>query len=282
MPFRWQEKDKRGALDGTMSDLDEAVLFGEQTPTNVTPQRKLSRTGNLMPPTNVQSNKLDHSPTNPLINKLHMMRSTISNCPQIWSELAKYCPNERALFDNHLCDENIDLSFAEAYRRVRKSASIFKTLGIQKGTNVAVLGENSAQWLLIDHGIQLAGGVSAVRGADAPADELRYIYEHSDSAGVAVLQGPKLLNKLAKDAKNQGLGTSLGLYNQSHGAVETIILMHREKKTNEEIEAMGKEYGVNVLVFQDLLDAANPMSEEDIAEINVSKNDVSTIVYTSG
>ena len=130
--FFWQEEDTLSALEGTMSDLDEAVLFGEQAPTNVTPQRKVSRTGNLMPPTNTPSNKLDHSPTNPLINKLHTMRSTVNNCPQIWSELAKYCPNERALFDHHLCDEKIDFTFAEAYERVRKSASIFKTLGVQR------------------------------------------------------------------------------------------------------------------------------------------------------
>jgi long-chain acyl-CoA synthetase len=280
--FFWQEEDTLSALEGTMSDLDEAVLFGEQAPTNVTPQRKVSRTGNLMPPTNTPSNKLDHSPTNPLINKLHTMRSTVNNCPQIWSELAKYCPNERALFDHHLCDEKIDFTFAEAYERVRKSASIFKTLGVQKGTNIVILGENSAQWLLVDHGIQLAGGVSAVRGADAPADELRYIYEHSESAGVVVLQGAKLLKKLANDAKKQGLSTPLGLYNQSHGAVETVILMHKEKKSDEEIEALGRELGVNVLVFQDLLNAANPMSEDDIADIKLCKDDVATIVYTSG
>ena len=76
-----------------------------------------------------------------------------------------------------------------------KSAAAFASLGVGPGTNVALLGENSAQWLLVDHGIQLAGGASAVRGADAPLDELRYIYEHSDSAGIAVLQDPELLDK---------------------------------------------------------------------------------------
>lgn len=270
------------ALDGTMSELDEAVLFGAQSSTNVTPQRKLSRTGNLLPPTNTPSNPLDHSQTNPLINKLHTMRSTVNNCPQIWSELAKYCPDDRALYDDHLCDDKIDLSFAQANKQIRKSASIFKTLGVKKGTNVAILGENSAQWLLIDHGIQMVGGISAVRGADAPADELRYIYEHSDSAGVVVLQGPRLLTKLANDAKKEGLFAPLGLSNASHGSVETVILMHREKKSEEDIAEMGKQLGVNVLVFQDLLNLANPISDEDISDVDLNRDDVATIVYTSG
>lgn len=266
-----------------MNELDEEVLFGNQVPTKyVTPNRKLSRSGNLLPATNAAPNKLDHSSTNPLINKLHTMRSTITTCPQIWSELAKYCPKERALYDDHLCDQKVDLTFQQAFHTIQKSASIFKSLGVEKGTNIAILGENSAQWLLIDHGIQMAGGVSAVRGADAPADEIRYIYEHSDSAGVAVLQGVKLLNKLAKDAKKLGLENPLGLYNDLHGPVKTVILMHKEKKSSEEIEALGEEVGVKVLLFQDLLDAAEPISDELVEDLDVGKEDVATIVYTSG
>jgi len=267
----------------TMNELDEEVLFGNQVVSkNATPNRKLSRTGNLLPGTNAAPNKLDHSSINPLINKLHTMRSIITTCPQIWSELAKYCPKERALYDDHLCDQKVDLTFQQAYETIKKSASIFKSLGVEKGTNVAILGENSAQWLLIDHGIQMVGGVSAVRGADAPTDEIRYIYEHSDSAGVAVLQGVKLLNRLAKDAKNLGLENPLGLYNDSHGAVKTVILMHKEKKSSEEIEALGKEIGVTVFVFQDLLDAAKPISDDFVADLDVGKEDIATIVYTSG
>ena len=265
-----------------MSELDEAILFGEPSRTNVTPSRQISRLGNILKPTNAPTNLLDHSSTNPLINKLHTMRSTITTCPQIWSELAKACPNARALLDEHMCDEKMDLTFEQANNTIRKSASIFKNLGVQKGTNVAILGENSAQWLLVDHGIQLAGGISAVRGADAPTDELLYIYEHSDSAAVAVLQGPKLLQRLAKDAKKKGLDTPLGLYNDSHGAVKTVILMHKEKKTSADIQAMGKELGVNVVSFQDLLDSADAISNDDVDSLSLGMDDVATIVYTSG
>ncbi len=262
-----------------MSDLDEAVLFGEPSGVKVSPKRKKSRSGNLLPSTNVKANPLDHSPSNPLINKLHTMRATITSCPQMWSELAKSCPDKRALFDEHICDEKIDLSFAQANVAVKKSASIFKKLGVDKGKNVAILAENSAKWLLIDHGIQLVGGASAVRGADAPMDELRYIYEHSDSAGVAVLQGPRLLNKLAADAKKNGL-EGLGLQNDAHGPVKTVIVIHKEKKSSEEIEAMGEQLGVNVMVFQDLLDNADPISDDDVPTLD--KDDIATIVYTSG
>jgi long-chain acyl-CoA synthetase len=163
---------------------------------------------------------------------------------------------------------------------VQKSASIFQTLGVAVGKNVAILGENSAYWLLIDHGIQMAGGASAVRGADAPLDELRYIYEHSDSCAVAVLQGPKLLRKLAKDAEAKKLQNKLGLWNQKYGNVKTIILMHREKETDEAIQQLGVELGVQVSVFADLLANAAPISAS--RRPNLTRNDLATIVYTSG
>ncbi len=269
-----------------MSSEDEEILFGsgDSNPSSKilypsSPLRHKSRTGNLLASTANSINALDHSSSNPLVNKLHSMRSSISSCPQIWSELAQYCPNNRAVFDEHLCDKKIDLTFAQADLMVSKSASIFKTLGVEKGKHVAILGENSAMWLLADHGIQLAGGVSAVRGADAPMDELRYIYDHSDSAGVAVLQGPKLLQKLAKDAQKKGL-EGIGLRNDSHGNVQTVILMHAEKKTADDVEKMGEALGLNVLLFGDLLDAADPIQKSDIAELG--RDDISTIVYTSG
>jgi long-chain acyl-CoA synthetase len=275
----------------TMSETDEAVLFGDEASSSTSSvkypsrQRHTSRTGNLLEATNAKINPLDHSTQNPLINKLNSIRATLTNCPSMWAKLAEVTPKARALFDEHLCADKVDLTFEQANLAVQKSASIFRSLGITKGTHVSILGENSAIWLLVDHGIQLAGGVSAVRGADAPVDELRYIYEHSDSAGVAVLQGPRLLQRLANDAAKRDQDDfaktgPLGLHNKSHGSVKTVILMHREKKSTQEIEEMGAQLGLNVFLFQDLLDAANPIQQSDIPE--VGKEDVATIVYTSG
>uniref|UniRef100_A0A7S2SD18 AMP-dependent synthetase/ligase domain-containing protein n=1 Tax=Eucampia antarctica TaxID=49252 RepID=A0A7S2SD18_9STRA len=226
-------------------------------------------------------NTLDHSPNDPLINKLHTVRETLETCPQIWLELAKACPDKRALFDEHLCDETVDLTFAQMENKVRRSAALFQKLGVKKGDNVAIFAENSGNWLVPDHGIQLAGGASAVRGADAPVDELRYIYEHSNSAGIAVLQGPRLLQKLATYAQSNDL-VGLGLENSMHGPVKTIILLNREKKTKDDIVEIAATVGSNLDVhfLSDLVDATTPVSYDDVPEMTSS--DLSTIVYTSG
>lgn len=262
----------------TLTDADEDILFGGSSIEYKGRNRKVSKTGAILPDNGTPPNPLDHS-SDPLVNKLRTMRDTVTSCPAIWKELAANCPDKRALFDDHLCDEKIDLTFEEMEDKVLRSAAVFQSIGVKKGVNVAVLGENSAMWLIVDHGIQLAGGASAVRGADAPLDELRYIYEHSDSAGVAVLQDVKLLQRLAKDAKAKGLG-ALGLRNDSFGSVKSVVLMHKGKTSDDEIKALGEANGVKVQVLSDLIDSTSPASYKELPTID--KSDLSTIVYTSG
>ena len=76
------------------------------------------------------------------------------------------------------------MNYHQVNDAVRRSAAVFASLGIGKGDHVAVFGENSAHWLFVDQGIQLAGAATVVRGADAPVDELRYIYDNSDAREV--------------------------------------------------------------------------------------------------
>jgi long-chain acyl-CoA synthetase len=261
-----------------MTKEDEDVLFGkssdERRPESWSQHRKKDVYGNILRDVEHAPNPLDHA-KDPLVNKLNTMRSTLDSCPEVWLELAKHCPEKRALFDEHMCDEKIDVTFGEMSTLVQKSAAIFADLGVKKGVHVAILGENSARWLMVDHGIQLAGGASAVRGADAPLDEIRYIYEHSDSAGIAVLQGPRLLKKLAKDGQ-----PALGLSNEKYGKVKTIVLMHREKSTADDIAKMASELGLKIVIFSDLLDATSPLDAD--RRPTMGRSDLATIVYTSG
>lgn len=262
-----------------LTQEDEDVLFGSSGSAVAFDYPRSSAVNNGQQGDNsLQLNTLDHA-SDPLINKLRTLRETMTNCPSLWGELSKLCPERTALIDEHLCDDKINMNFRQMDEIVRKSATVFADLGIQKGNNVAILGENSARWLQIDHGIQMAGGASAVRGADAPVDELLYIYEHSDSAGVAVVQGPRLLKKLAKNAKANGL-EALGLKNDSYGNVKTIILMHREKHSDEDIAKIAKQAGVEIKVFADLLEKAAPIDADRRPKIGPS--DIATIVYTSG
>ena len=266
-----------------LTPTEEEILFGDSDDsdslkTSSRAARHVSSYGNLLPSTSPLP-ELDHS-QDPIVNKLRKVRETINNIPSMWSSLAEVCPNYRAVLDEHHCDDTVDLTFEGMRAQVYKSAAAFQSLGVEKGVNIAILGENSAKWLIVDHGIQLAGGASAVRGADAPLDELRYIYEHSDSKEVAVLQGPKLLKKLLNDAKKNDL-PGIGLYNDKYGGVKTVVLMHREKMSDEDIAALlPANCGIDVVLFSTLVDATNPIDSKNIPV--VGREDLSTIVYTSG
>jgi long-chain acyl-CoA synthetase len=208
------------------------------------------------------------------VDRLAAVRTAATSCPDLWLRLAQACPvKARAIYDSHHCDTKIDQTFAQFATTIQKSAAAFAGLGIQKGDKVALFGENSAVWLMIDQGVQLAGGATAVRGADAPTDELYYIYQHSDSKQIAVFQGPKLLKRLMlTDSK-----TKSELSNEN-GPIKTVILMNREKQTNEAIQELAAACQVTVHVFSDLLEASQPITNLP----SLSKSDLSTIVYTSG
>jgi len=265
-----------------LTDSDQDILFGSEDSSTTNGaikgrHRKISsQTGAILPDNTNKLNPLDHS-SNPLVNKLRTMRETIQSCPLIWKELSNACGEKTALIDDHLCDTKINYTFSDVEDKVRRSAAVFSSLGVNKGKNVAILGENSAMWLIVDHGIQLAGGASAVRGADAPGDELRYIYEHSDSAGIVVLQDVKLLKKLAAESRGK---PGLGLQNEKYGTVKFVILMHRGKSTNEQLNKLGEENGIKVQVLNDLLDSTTPANYNELP--NIGHEDLSTIVYTSG
>ncbi|KAG7337962.1 long-chain-fatty-acid-CoA ligase [Nitzschia inconspicua] len=293
-----QKDASNGSSSSSMTPEDEAVLFGhdqlrdDRHPPFPLRHRKTDRSGNLLEDKSLPLNTLEHSTSNPLINKLHTMReSKLQSCPQLWQELALLNPNQVALIDEHLCDDQkIQLTFAQMNDIVDKAANVFQSLGIQRGQHVAILGENSARWLQVDHGIQRAGGASAVRGADAPLDELRYIYEHSDSAGIVVLQGPQLLKKLFQDAtKNhpeiaKQTNSPIGLANDKYGPVKHVILMHREKWTNDDVKKFLDENNIGdnkftLSFWDDLVQQATPIGS---AAPKVTRNDLATIVYTSG
>lgn len=273
-----------------LTEHDEEVLFGgegERDSAVVSSshhERRKDKFGNILVDRTSHPNPLDHA-QDPLINKLHTMRETLQSCPELWLELGKICPDLRAVLDEYSCDTVIDQTFADFARTVQKSATVFQNLGVKKGTHVALLGENSAVWLAVDQGIQLAGGATAVRGAEAPVDELRYIYEHSESAALVVLQGPRLLQKLvttAADNSNKGGNgnKTLGLFNEKYGPVQTVVLMNREKKSNEEIAQLASALNLNIYVYDDLLAQAHSLASE--ARPKLLKSDLATIVYTSG
>jgi long-chain acyl-CoA synthetase len=73
----------------------------------------------------------------------------------------------------------VDVSWIEAWSRVRKIARGLVAHGLQPGDRVCIHMATSLDWILIDLAIMCAGGVTVAIYPTATTDECRYICEHS-------------------------------------------------------------------------------------------------------
>ena len=53
-----------------------------------------------------------------------------------------------------------DISWNEYYEKAKYVGSALIALGLKKGECVSIIGDNSPEWVIIDMGVQCAGGVA--------------------------------------------------------------------------------------------------------------------------
>lgn len=70
-----------------------------------------------------------------------------------------------------------------------------RALGVEAGDRVAVIGDNRPEWLFADLGAQGIGAVVVGVYATSPADEVRYVLEHSESR-VVIVEDEEQLDKV--------------------------------------------------------------------------------------
>lgn len=87
-----------------------------------------------------------------------------------------------------------DSSWAEYGRKVREAAMGMAALGLKPGETVAIIGENSPEWLYADMGAMCAGGVTVGIYTTNAAEECAYILGHSE-AKLYVVENEEQLDK---------------------------------------------------------------------------------------
>ena len=114
--------------------------------------------------------------------------------PDIWEELQRKHPNAPMLCDP-IHGDTVNLTFGQFYELVTTAAAALQKLGIKSGDCVSLFSENSHRWLIADQAIMKTGACNAVRGTQSSPDELRYIYQNSESKAV-IVETPALLEQL--------------------------------------------------------------------------------------
>ncbi|AXQ31843.1 AMP-binding acetyl-CoA synthetase [Solimonas sp. K1W22B-7] len=75
----------------------------------------------------------------------------------------------------------VDYRWSEVADQVRRAAGYLRSLDLPPGSSIALLGKNSAHWIMADLAVALAGHVSVPIYPSLNADTARYIFEHSEA-----------------------------------------------------------------------------------------------------
>ncbi|MEM1279338.1 MAG: AMP-binding protein, partial [Cyanobacteria bacterium P01_H01_bin.152] len=119
----------------------------------------------------------------------------IQSLPEIWALAAERYGHQLAMDDPHN-QPSAQLTYQDLWATVQQFAAGLQGLGMQPRAHVALFADNSHRWFIADQGIMAAGGVDAVRSAQAETEELRYIAEHSDST-ILMVENLKLWHRLS-------------------------------------------------------------------------------------
>lgn len=184
--------------------------------------------------------------------------SSVDGCQTICEYLEKSAykySNKPAISDKY---NYIEDSYAEYIMQVKDFASGLQSLGVKKDDTIALLSENNGRWIIVDQGIMLCGAKDAVRGANAPVDELDYIIEQSESKAL-VLQNVMLFEKLKP-------------FFAKYKIDFIVIMFHKEGFKYEEIDCP-------IYTFEEILAIGR---KKCFNPVSISSEDNATILYTSG
>jgi long-chain acyl-CoA synthetase len=158
-----------------------------------------------------------------------------------------------------------DISWNEYYRLVRYLGSALISMGLAKGDCASIIGDNCPEWVIIDMGIQCAGGVAVGVYSTNAWPQVEYVVKDSESKFLFV-ENEEQLDKWLSFRDN---------------------VPHLEKVIVWDLEGLRGFTDPMVMTYQELLEAGRRVMEgnPDIIENRMNEvalDDLSVLIYTSG
>ena len=122
--------------------------------------------------------------------------------PTLLRNVVGYVHDENTTFLLHKVKENwVEISYKHVLDNADAISSYFLEMGISKGDRLALIIENSVDWIYYDQGLQQIGGVNVSIYPTLSETEIEYIL--NDSGAKTLLAGsPFLFRKILKIANN--------------------------------------------------------------------------------
>ena len=159
-------------------------------------------------------------------------------------------------------DQWLSITSAEIIDRSEKIALGLRSIGVNKGDRVAILGANSPSWTLADSGCQFGGVIDVPIYTTLACDSVEYILR--DSAAKAIfLQDKATFERIADAIKSNPTLETVIFFDDSGSEIPNSVSLSDIERRGEELRSEQPE-----LVGQ-LIDATGP-------------DDIATLIYTSG
>lgn len=150
----------------------------------------------------------------------------------------------------------------EANQKIRRLGAFLDEHGIQHGEKVAILGNNSAQWVMADLAIMSIGGVSVPVYTTAHCQYMRHVLTHSEASAL-IVDHALLTPELSSIVEN----------------LETIrfVIVMNHPQTAHQIEK-------TCIQMDDIVNTEKEADTETFYKRlqKVKPEDLSSIIYTSG
>ena len=158
-----------------------------------------------------------------------------------------------------------DISWNEYYRMAKCVGAALISMGLEKGDCVSIIGDNCPEWVIIDMGIQCAGGVSVGVYSTNAWQQVEYVVENSESKFFFVENEEQLDKWLHFKDKAPHL--------------KRVIVW--------DLEGLRHFKDPMVMSYQDLLEVGQGVLEKDPDLIDrridaLTPDDLSVLIYTSG
>ncbi len=156
------------------------------------------------------------------------------------------------------------VSYVHVYNQSYELAAGLASLGLHKGDRVAIVAENSIEWVCGYYSIVLNGGVGVPIYYDLQPSEVDDALQRS---------GARIAFVTARSLKK---------FEGALQRLDTLVVIGDASRKVDDVPASLRKSGPRIVAFEDLPGLATPESRDAVAHASVAPDDLASIVFTSG
>lgn len=209
------------------------------------------------------------------INELLDRLRTRKNLADAFFDLAQRFPDRDAYSQASINSDGnrtwISESYASVAAKVAKVARYLRSLGVTKGSRVAIVSYTRPEWLIADLAIQAAAGVSTSIYQSVNRDETGYILFDSGAEVVFAENEEQVAKLLSLQESTCPIAAT------EDRAATTVQIKFKQIITFENVAASS-----GIIHIDEILTNANISAEVPESVFEQSQADLASLVYTSG